>query len=315
MTGHWFNGTGHPDWRYTLDDFKSDDESMATCLGLARIAARTDLPILILGETGTGKTMLARAIHNSSTRTGHAFVSFNSSALSDTLLFGHEKGAFTGHQAGQGKFEQADRGALFLGEFADMSAAGQAKILRAVEYGEFERLGGRPCRRTCASSAPPTSPWPASPPIFRKDLFYRISGITRGCRPLSGRRTFAPSWRLPSRRQEEVDRRRHDAADHLLSTRPASASSSASSIPPSPSPRARSSSEAILPETSVEVRTRMPASPLAAAENGALADGDLSLRAAERGIHQVLEHFRSNKRAPRGTRPLRSTLDRKLAEH
>ena len=57
MTGHWFNGTGHPDWRYTLDDFKSDDESMATCLGLARIAARTDLPILILGETGTGKTM------------------------------------------------------------------------------------------------------------------------------------------------------------------------------------------------------------------------------------------------------------------
>jgi transcriptional regulator with PAS, ATPase and Fis domain len=92
------NGERHREWHHTLEDFQSDDEPMATCLGLARIAARTELPILILGETGTGKTLLARAVHNSSRRSVHPFIAFNSAALSDTLLdsqlFGHEKGAF-----------------------------------------------------------------------------------------------------------------------------------------------------------------------------------------------------------------------------
>ncbi|MFL5522351.1 MAG: sigma-54 factor interaction domain-containing protein, partial [Gemmatimonadales bacterium] len=143
----WLNGAGVPDWHHTLGDFRSDDEAMATCLNLARTAARTELPILILGETGTGKTLLARAIHNSSPRASASFVAFNSAALSDTLLdsqlFGHEKGAFTGAiKRVKGKFEQAHQGTLFLDEIADMSAAAQAKILRAVEYGEFERLGG-----------------------------------------------------------------------------------------------------------------------------------------------------------------------------
>ena len=86
--------------QWTLDDFKTADSSMQKCLELARIASRTDLPVLIQGETGTGKTLLARAIHNSSKRANGPFVSFNAAALSDTLLdsqlFGHEKGAFTG---------------------------------------------------------------------------------------------------------------------------------------------------------------------------------------------------------------------------
>src|SRR5436190_3839512 len=85
---------------YTLEDFHSADPAMIRCLDLAKIAARTDLPILILGESGTGKTLLARAIHVSSGRSNRAFISFNAAALSDTLmdsqLFGHEKGAFTG---------------------------------------------------------------------------------------------------------------------------------------------------------------------------------------------------------------------------
>jgi transcriptional regulator with GAF, ATPase, and Fis domain len=140
------NGERQREWHHTLEDFQSDDEPMATCLGLARIAARTELPILILGETGTGKTLLARAVHNSSRRSTHPFIAFNSAALSDTLLdsqlFGHEKGAFTGAiRRVKGKFELADHGTLFLDEIADMSPAAQAKILRAVEYGEFERLG------------------------------------------------------------------------------------------------------------------------------------------------------------------------------
>ena len=132
---------------------------MQACLERARLAARTDLPVLILGESGTGKTILARAIHNSSARAGGPFVSFNAAALSETLidsqLFGHERGAFTGAQSRvKGKFELADRGTLFLDEIADLSPQGQSKILRAIEYGEFERLGsetlrtGR-CSRAC----------------------------------------------------------------------------------------------------------------------------------------------------------------------
>ena len=115
--------------------------------GAGQAAARTSLPTLILGESGTGKTVLARAIHNSGKRAGGPFVSFNAAALSDTLLdrqlFGHERGAFTGAQKTvKGKFELAHDGTLFIDEIADLSLAAQAKILRAVEYGEFERLGG-----------------------------------------------------------------------------------------------------------------------------------------------------------------------------
>src|SRR5690606_29272997 len=108
--------------------------------------AKSELPILLQGETGTGKTLLAQAIHNSSHRADAAFLSFNASAMSDTLLesqlFGHEKGAFTGATARmRGKFEAAHQGSLFFDEIADMSPLAQAKILRAVEYGEYERLG------------------------------------------------------------------------------------------------------------------------------------------------------------------------------
>ena len=89
-------------WHCTLDDFASADAPMRRCLDLARAAAQTELPVLILGESGTGKTLLARAVHNSSKRSSAAFVSFNAAALSDTLLdsqlFGHDKGAFTGAQ-------------------------------------------------------------------------------------------------------------------------------------------------------------------------------------------------------------------------
>jgi len=335
MTGHWFNGTGHPDWRYTLDDFKSDDESMATCLGLARIAARTDLPILILGETGTGKTMLARAIHNSSRRAAAPFVAFNSSALRDTLLdsqlFGHEKGAFTGAiKRVKGKFEQADSGTLFLDEIADMSAAGQAKILRAVEYGEFERLGGETLQeadvRLISATHLPMARYLATD-HFRKDLFYRISGITLRLPPLNERpkdlRTImAAAIAAASRAQDKsIVGLSREAADQLLQyswpgnlrqlqrvIHTAVAITEGEIIEPG----------AILLETSVEeVHAEDAAAPVAAAGSSALDDADLSLRGAEaRHIHQVLDHFRGNKRRTAKALGLsRSTLDRKLAEH
>src|SRR5687767_9990872 len=116
-----------------LPDLTSKNPQMLRCLKLATLAAKSDVPVLILGRTGTGKTLLAHAIHNSSARSKGPFVSFNASAMSDTLLeselFGHERGAFTGaHQAVKGKFELADKGTLFFDEIADLSALAQAKI-------------------------------------------------------------------------------------------------------------------------------------------------------------------------------------------
>lgn len=188
------NGTvdvGH----LTLDDFRSADTAMVRCLELARAACRTELPLLILGETGTGKTLLARAIHNSSRRSDGPFVSFNAAALSDTLLdsqlFGHEKGAFTGAQRRvRGKFEIADGGTLLLDEIADMSPLAQAKILRAVEYGEFERLGSERLHtadvRIVSATHYPLQRYAGSDQ-FRRDLFHRISGITLTLPPLRER--------------------------------------------------------------------------------------------------------------------------------
>src|SRR5256714_12698476 len=129
-----------------VEDLLTTNAAMARCLSLAALAAKSDVPVVLLGETGTGKTLLARAIHNSSARAGRPFVSFNASAMSDTLLesqlFGHERGAFTGaQQSVKGKFELADGGTIFLDEISEMCALAQVKILRAIEYGAFERLG------------------------------------------------------------------------------------------------------------------------------------------------------------------------------
>src|SRR4029450_8569509 len=107
---------------------------------------KAELPVGLLGGAGTSKTLLAHAIHNSSARPGRPFIAFNASAISDTLLesqlFGHERGAFTGaQQSVKGKFELADGGTLFLDEISEMSPLAQVKILRVLEYGEFERVG------------------------------------------------------------------------------------------------------------------------------------------------------------------------------
>jgi transcriptional regulator with PAS, ATPase and Fis domain len=179
----------------TLDDFVSSAPPMQACLERARLAARTELPVLILGESGTGKTILARAIHNSSARAAGPFVSFNAAALSETLidsqLFGHERGAFTGaHAHVKGKFELADCGTLFLDEVADLSAQGQSKILRAIEYGEFERLGSETLRQANVRVLSATHHRPTTlvkDRQFREDLLYRINAFTIVVPPLRAR--------------------------------------------------------------------------------------------------------------------------------
>src|SRR5262245_46899899 len=168
---------------------------MQSCLDRARLAAQTDLPILILGESGAGKTILARAIRNSSARADGPFVSFNAAALSETLidsqLFGHERGAFTGaHARVKGKFELADCGTLFLDEIADLSPQGQSKILRAIEYGEFERLGSETLRHAdvrVLSATHHSAATLVKERQFREDLFYRINGVTVVVPPLRAR--------------------------------------------------------------------------------------------------------------------------------
>jgi len=168
---------------------------MARCLQLAALAAKSDVPVVLLGETGTGKTLLAQAIHNSSARANQPFVAFNASAISDTLLesqlFGHERGAFTGaQQAVKGKFELADRGTLFLDEISEMSPLAQVKILRVLEYGEFERLGSEQmltsnARLICASNCSLRERVRLGK--LREDLYQRLNGLTLLIPPLRER--------------------------------------------------------------------------------------------------------------------------------
>jgi transcriptional regulator with PAS, ATPase and Fis domain len=207
-----------------VQDLFTQNEAMERCLRLAALAAESDVPVLILGETGTGKTLLAQAIHNSSGRSKGPFVSFNASAMSDTLLesqlFGHERGAFTGAQkAVKGKFELANAGTLFFDEIADMSPLAQAKILRAVEYGQFERLGSE---RMLHSNARIISATNTSlrdrikHGLFREDLYHRLAGLTLLIPPLRERVED-----LPGLIAVELDAQSRAAGRKLISIHPA----------------------------------------------------------------------------------------------
>src|SRR6266478_2245387 len=181
--------------RLRVEDLTTSNDAMARCLQLAALAAKSDVPVVLLGETGTGKTLLAQAIHNSSGRAHQPFISFNASAISDTLLesqlFGHERGAFTGAQQSiKGKFELADGGTLFLDEISEMSSLAQVKILRVLEYGEFERLGSERmltsnARILCASNCSLRER--VRQGKFREDLYQRLNGLTLLIPPLRER--------------------------------------------------------------------------------------------------------------------------------
>jgi transcriptional regulator with PAS, ATPase and Fis domain len=178
-----------------IEDLTTSNQAMARCLQLAALAAKSEVPVVLLGETGTGKTLLAHAIHNSSARAGRPFIAFNASAISDTLLesqlFGHERGAFTGaQQSVKGKFELADDGTLFLDEISEMSPLAQVKILRVLEYGEFERLGSErmltsTARIICASNCSLRERVGLGK--FREDLYQRLNGLTLLIPPLRER--------------------------------------------------------------------------------------------------------------------------------
>src|SRR5271155_955446 len=169
-------------------------------LDMVRIVAPTDATVLINGETGTGKELIAEAIHKCSGRANGPFVKVNCAAipagLLESELFGHEKGAFTGAIArGIGRFERANRGTLFLDEIGDLPLELQPKILRVMQEKEFERLGGNATihadvRVICATHRNLTEM--VDKREFRADLFYRLSVFPIEVPPLRGRSEDIP---------------------------------------------------------------------------------------------------------------------------
>lgn len=162
--------------------------------------ARTNAPVLILGENGTGKELIANAIHRNSLRKDAPFVMVNLGGISTSLfeseMFGHSKGAFTGAVSERkGRFEMADKGTIFLDEIGDLCQDCQVKLLRVLQQHTFERLGENRARKTdiraiCATNADLTRM--VKEHTFREDLFYRINLITLRIPPLRERRDDIP---------------------------------------------------------------------------------------------------------------------------
>jgi two-component system nitrogen regulation response regulator NtrX len=160
-----------------------------------RRAAPTSATVLIQGESGVGKELIARAIHRNSLRSRERFVQVNCAAIPEELieseLFGHEKGSFTGATEKQiGKFEQADRGTIFLDEVGDMSLKTQAKVLRVLEEGEVERVGSSRTIRVDVRVIAATNKdleKEIEKGNFREDLFFRLSVIPMRVAPLRDR--------------------------------------------------------------------------------------------------------------------------------
>jgi DNA-binding NtrC family response regulator len=167
---------------------------------LVRRAAASEGRVLVTGENGTGKELVAHALHDGSRRRGGPFVKLNCAAvpaeLIESELFGHERGAFTGAVAARrGKFELADGGTLFLDEVGDMPPAMQAKVLRVLQEGEFERVGGQTTLRTDARVVAASNKdlqAEVAAGRFREDLYYRLAVVIVPAPPLRDRRDDVP---------------------------------------------------------------------------------------------------------------------------
>ena len=184
----------------TESNFIGESDAIRNILELTKKASEVDISVLIAGESGTGKELIAQSIHQQSARSANSFITFNCAALPAELieseLFGHEKGAFTGAVDSRiGKFEAADKGTLFLDEIGDMAIETQAKVLRILQEGTFERLGSTITQKADVRIVSATNKnleegiekgW------FREDLYYRINVVQINLPPLSDRRDDIP---------------------------------------------------------------------------------------------------------------------------
>jgi DNA-binding NtrC family response regulator len=198
---------------YAFENLIGSGPAMQRVFETIQKVAETDLTVLVRGDSGTGKELVAQALHNRSSRRSRPFVAVNCAAISRELveseLFGHEKGAFTGADARrQGRFETADGGTIFLDEIGDMPLETQAKVLRVLQERSFERVGGsKPIQvdvRVVAATHRDLEQEVASGG-FRQDLYYRLKVVEVALPPLSERSEDVPA--LAQRFLEQVNER------------------------------------------------------------------------------------------------------------
>src|SRR6267378_6572270 len=184
-----------------FEEIIGDSPELESVLAEVERVAPTDSTVLVLGETGTGKELIARAIHNISPRCGRPFIKLNCAAipfdLLESELFGHEKGAFTGAVAQKmGRFEMADTGTLFLDEIGDIPLALQPKLLRVLQEQEFERLGSGRTHQVDVRLVAATHRnfvEMVKRNEFRSDLYYRLNVFPVVLPPLRARREDIPA--------------------------------------------------------------------------------------------------------------------------
>src|SRR5690606_28355796 len=183
----------------TKREIVGSSPALRRVLEVANQAAPSNATVLVLGESGTGKELLARYIHEHSARAGGPFIAVNCSAIPETILeaelFGHERGAFTGaHERRDGRFAKARGGTLFLDEIGELSPAVQVKLLRVLQEGEYEPVGGNTVNADVRIIAATNRDLAAEVEAgrFREDLYYRLNVIAVTAPPLRARREDVP---------------------------------------------------------------------------------------------------------------------------
>ncbi|MBJ7447040.1 MAG: sigma-54-dependent Fis family transcriptional regulator [Brevundimonas sp.] len=187
--------------RSSFDDLVGDSPPMRTVKAMGTRAAKSGIPVLITGESGVGKEVIARALHGASDRSGKPFVAVNCGALPsnliESILFGHEKGAFTGaHDKHLGKFQEANGGTLFLDEIGELPLDMQVKLLRALQEGEVDPVGAKRSVKVDVRIVSATNRDPAQQVkegAFREDLFYRLNVFPIEAPALRDRREDIPA--------------------------------------------------------------------------------------------------------------------------